>query len=817
LLAAGCLLGIASPAHAADCPWMNTAKSPEQRATELLKAMSIDDKITLVHQAQPVWAHYGVAGFVPGNPSLCIPDLSLNDAGQGVGDQKQLTVAFPSGIAQASSWDTALQKRFGQVLGSEAYRKGVNVQLAPDVNIARFPMNGRNSEAFGEDPYFAGQVGAAEIAGIQLNPVIATVKHYAANNHEVNRMTVSSDVDDRTLHEIYTPAFEAAVRQGHAGSVMCSYNRVNGVYACENQTLLNKILKGQFGFTGWVMSDWGGTHSTVAAANSGLDQEMDVAPGRYFGDALKTAVQSGQVPGSRLNDMVVRILRPMFQFGLFDHPLPPEPGASATNVETPEDIALARTISEEGTVLLKNDGPTLPLDQTGKRIAVIGPGAGLNGTQQSYNTGGSAHIPEFGNKADVVTPLQGMQQRASANGDTVLYADGSSTADAVAAATASDVAVVFANDGEAEGTDRKSLSLPGNQDALIQSVAQANPHTVVVLHTGGPMVMPWLSQVKGVVQAWYPGQEDGNAIAAVLFGDVDPSGKLPETFPKSEADLPTTTTQQYPGVNDANGVPHAKYSEGLKVGYRWYDAQHIEPLFPFGFGLSYTTFDLRRLSITAASGGVTGATVGFDVVNTGSRSGAEVPQLYVGAPAATGEPPKQLKGFTKVRLDAGESRHITLPLDSRSFAYWDSGVQDWRVAAGCYDVMLGRSSRDIVQHGLPRRRRAHSAPRGAADLPGHAQVHLQVAPRARGADRQGRGVRERQAQDAPPGTQPCQGHAEPPAPGQVRGEDRGDPEHRLDSDQHADVPRLQEEPPQDQAHAPPLRSPFLRGFCASSA
>ncbi|MEA2422694.1 MAG: beta-glucosidase, partial [Thermoleophilaceae bacterium] len=309
------------------CPWMDASKPTEQRIDELLAKMSIDDKIQMVHQPQPIWQHYGAAGYIPGNPALCIPDLVLNDAGQGVGDMETATTAFPSAIAQASSWDTALQRKFGKALGNEAWHKGINVQLAPDVNIARFPMNGRNSEAFGEDPYFAGQTAVAQIKGIQDNPVIATVKHYALNNHEVNRMTVSSDADQRTIHEIYTPAFEAAVKEGHTGSVMCSYNRIATVYACENSTMLNDILKTEFGFDGFVMSDWGGAHSTVPAALNGMDMEMDLAPGKYFGDALKTAVQAGQVPQARLDDMVRRILRPMFRQGIFEHPAAAQPAA----------------------------------------------------------------------------------------------------------------------------------------------------------------------------------------------------------------------------------------------------------------------------------------------------------------------------------------------------------------------------------------------------------------------------------------------------------------------------------------------------------
>src|SRR3954471_16610405 len=688
------------------CPWMDAKKSPNERSQMLVKAMSIDDEIAMVHQSAPIWSHYGAAGYVAGNPSLCIPDLVLNDAGQGVGDQEVQTTAFPSGIAQASSWDRPLQRQLGRAIGNEAWHKGINVQLAPDVNIARFPMNGRNSEAFGEDPYLAGQTGAAWIRGIQDNPVIADVKHYALNNHEVNRMTVSADADQRTIHEIYTPAFETAVKSGHVGSVMCSYNRINGPYACENGPMLNGILKNEFGFDGFVVSDWGGTHSTKPSALAGLDMEMGFEPGTYYTGPLKTAVQSGQVPKARLDDMVLRITRVMFRQGIFEHPTPAQPAAFGSNVETPEDVTLARKVSEAGTVLLKNSGNALPITGQNKRIAVIGQAANQTGAEQSYNTGGSAHIPEAGPHPHVVAPITGITQRASADGDLVTFSDGSSQADAVAAASAADIAVVFVGDGESEGVDRPDMTLsnakfctlagcnpygPGNQDDLIKSVAAANPNTVVVLTTGGPMQMPWLGQVRSVVQAWSPGQEEVNSIAALLFGDVNPSGKLPQTFPKSQADLPTKTQSQYPGVNDSKGIPHAAYSEGLKVGYRWYDSQGIEPLFPFGFGLSYTTFSLGGLHVKAAGGG---ANATFTVANTGSRAGAEVAQLYVGMPNDTGEPPKQLKGYSKGRLSPGQSQTVTLSLAERAFSYWGTG--GWTVATGCYRIMLGSSSRDIA-------------------------------------------------------------------------------------------------------------------------
>ncbi len=687
---------------------MNPKLSATERAHELVSAMTIDQKLAMLSQSQPVDAHYGAAGFVPAQPSLCIPDLVLNDAGQGVGDAQTNTTAFPAPIAQSSSWDPALQWRFGAALGWQAWHKGVNVQLAPGVEIDRVQLNGRNFEYMSEDPYLAAQGAVAEVRGIQSNPVIATVKHYVANSQETNRMTVSSDVDQRTLEELYTAPYEAAVKQGHAGSVMCSYNRIDGTYACENRDTLTTILKRQFGFTGFVMSDWGATHSTIAAANAGLDMEMDVKPGQYFTAPLKTAVQDGQVPTSRLNDMVTRIVRTMFAVGIFDHPAASEPAAAAANAQRPQDVALARSLSEAGTVLLKNQGQLLPLTGSAKRIAVIGPGAGPAGAQQFYNGAGSGHIPEFGAKSDGVTPLQGITQRALADGDVVTYADGSSPAAASVVAKTADVAIVFAGSQDSEGVDRSTLDLssgncsfvvctpqPVDQDSLISQVAAANPHTIVVLNTGGPVLMPWLNQIQGLFEAWYPGQQDGNAIAALLFGDADPSAKLPETFPASQSDLPTRTPQQYPGVNDAAGIPHATYSEGLLVGYRWYDAKHITPLFPFGFGLTYTTFAMRNLHLSAGRGRPAIANATFTVADTGPRLGAEIAQLYVADPRSAGEPPKQLKGFQKVLLRPGALTTVKLPIDFRSLAHWSDSAHRWKVGSGCYRVLVGDSSNNL--------------------------------------------------------------------------------------------------------------------------
>jgi beta-glucosidase len=709
-LTVAALIGAALPvvgggavAGAAGCSWMDASKPADQRAHELLAAMSLDDKIAELY-GRGDFNQYGTASYIPAVPALCIPEVQLNDAGAGVGDQQVNTTAFPAGIAQAASWDPALQEEFGRALGSEAWHKGINVQLAPGVNIARVPMNGRNFEYAGEDPYLSGQGAAAEILGIQQNPVIATVKHYALNSQETNRMSDSSDVDERTAQEVYLPAFETAVKQGHVGSVMCSYNRINSVYACENPTYLTDYLKKQFGFTGFVMSDWGGTHSTVPAANSGLDVEMNITSGTYFSAPLKAAVQAGQVSQQRLDDMVLRLLRPMFAVGLFDHAKVSFPQSNLAVADTPQDAQLALRIAENGAVLLKNSNRVLPLDGAGKRIAVIGLPAGPVGAENVYGGGGSSHIPEAG-YIPVESPLQAITQRALANGDLVTYADGTAVADAVAAASTADIAVVFAADAETEGADRANLSLSnqfcvlvactpsvGDPDALISAVAAANPNTVVVLNTGGPVVMPWLDQVRGVLEMWYPGQELGNATAALLFGDVNPSGKLPQTFPKSVADLPTRTAQQYPGVNDSNGVPHSRYSEGMLVGYRWYDAKNIAPLFPFGFGLSYTSFDLSGLSVTTTP---TGANVSFTVSDTGQRAGAEVAQVYVADPAAAGEPPKQLKGFRKVQLSPGGTSRLTVPLDQRAFSHWDVRSHSWQVTKGCYAILVGSSSRSV--------------------------------------------------------------------------------------------------------------------------
>jgi beta-glucosidase len=690
VISAAAVLSAGSSARAAtQCPWMSLTMTPTQRTAAVLAAMSTSDKLALFTGVDP-HAALGVAegplyvGYVPANPRLCIPALTLNDGPAGVADLMVGTTSFPAPIVQAATWDRKLQERFGHTLGLEAWQKGVNVLLAPNVNIARVPENGRNFEAFGEDPFLSGQTGAAEIAGIQQNSIIATVKHFAVNSQETNRYYVSSNVDERTLQELYLPPFETAVRQARVGAVMCAYGQLDATFNCQDEALLTTVLRQQFGFHGLVVSDWGATWSTVTSANAGLDLEMP--GGQYFGSALADAVANGTVSMQTIDAMARSILTPMFRLGLFDRPPPPLKDVSSADVSTQADQHVALRVAEEGTVLLKNSTGTLPLRPgPGATIAVIGAPAGF-GDIRPYTAGrGSAFV----SAATPVSPLQALTARAAKSSATVVSADGSDPAAAAALARQASVAIVFAYDQEQEGQDRPGLELPAGQDQLIEQVAQANPHTIVVLDTGGPVLMPWLDQVEAVVEAWYAGQRDGDAIAAILFGDANPGGRLPQTFPTSDASVPTSTVTQWPGADEAQD---ASFSEGLEVGYRWYDANHVEPLFPFGFGLSYTRFAYDHLHVKRTGKRIR---VSFTLRNTGSVKGSEVPQLYVDDPRAAGEPPKQLKGYQRVILRPHQSRLVTFALNARSFAYWDVTSAKWRVAPGLYRILVGASSRDI--------------------------------------------------------------------------------------------------------------------------
>jgi beta-glucosidase len=810
-------------AAAAGRPWLAAGQSPEQRAGELVARMTLDEKIAMVHGA-PNDPTCSGAGMVPANARLGIPALCLSDGPNGVGNGNTGVTAFPAAITTAAAWDTGLAGTYGTALGAEQAGKGHNVALAPTINILRTPLWGRAAETFTEDPYLNGQTALAEVRGIQSQHVIATPKHFVGNNQETGRLgvplggpAVDEAIPERALREIYYPGFLAATRQGGAGAAMCSYNQVNGQYACQNPDALGPLASRWDGFT---MSDWFfAVRDAVPAATAGTDLEMPL--GTHFGDPLRQAVQAGQVPMSTLDGMVRRILTSMFRVGLFDHPVTGTPAAA---VSSPAHRALAQRISEQGSVLLRNAGGVLPLSRV-HSLAVIGADAG-SGAQIAEGGSGAVNPSELSTPVDAITARAGSAVRVTyapgtlgtaplpaLGGDTLAPASGGghgllatyypsadltgtpvasrveSTVDftgspvpglpqvwsarwtgtltppvtgdyrfsltgggafrlwvggrqladlryadfagsaqpapvrlvagrpvqvrveystavsifggtlhlgwqppdpaqlaaAVAAARRSDVAVVFADDVTGEGSDRTSLALPGDQNRLIEAVARANPRTVVVLNTGGPVLMPWLSTVAGVVEAWYPGQEDGKAVAALLFGDTDPSGRLPVTFPAGERQGPASA---YPDLR----TDQESYAEGILVGYRWYDATGQRPLFPFGFGLSYTTFRYGQ-AVVDRSGST--AVVRVRVTNTGRRAGAEVVQLYVGSPAAAREAPKRLAGYRKLILQPGGSELVSLPVARSALATWSVTRHRWVVVPGTYQLLLGSSSRDI--------------------------------------------------------------------------------------------------------------------------
>jgi beta-glucosidase len=661
--------------------WMNKSLSAGRRADLLIGAMTLKDKVALVHGvSRKTHSFRGYVGYVPANPRLHIPALKLADGRAGVGNGAKGVTLLPAPIAAASSWDPSLLETYGRIIGKEQWGKGTNVELGPTIDVVRVPEWGRTFETYGEDPYLNGRMAVAEIKGIQSQGPIANANMYLTMQQETDRFHIDSVVDERTLQEIYLPPFRAAVSSG-VGSVMCAYIKTNGVYSCENPNVLNGLLKTQLGFPGWVMSDWGGTHSTAASARGGLDQEMPDS--RYYGQALETAVQRGQVSMATLDGHVRRILVTMFEHGLFDKP---QPDNWDSYVRTPEHAAFSRKVAEQGTVLLKNEDNALPLSHVSS-IAVIGVDGGA---KPEIEGGGSSHVVA----PYVISPLEGIRKRAGA-AIKVTYSDGKDPAVAAGVAKAASVAIVFASTMEGEGHDRPNLELPGKQDDLIKAVAAANPETIVVLNTGGPVLMPWVDEVRGVIEAWYPGQEDGNAIAAILFGDVNPAGKLPLTFPLTADKIPTSTPQQWPGVNGKS-----IYSEKLNIGYRWYDATGNRPLFPFGYGLSYTTFRLNHLAITPISldngRGTIHGTV--EVTNTGTRAGAEVVEAYVSQPSASGEPPRQLCAFARVFLKPGETARVRLTMGRRSLSFYDASAHRWTLAAGTYRVLVGTSSSSLPLH-----------------------------------------------------------------------------------------------------------------------
>jgi beta-glucosidase len=672
------LFGLVAPTGASAS---SQAQTPTARAQAIVAQMTLDEKILEVH---------GVGGtspnlrIVPAIPHLGIPAFVVTNGSAGVSygtiSPRAPATALPAPLALAASWDTSLANDYGSVIGNEAKILGNDMVEGPDMNLARVPQNGRTFENLGEDPLLAGTIAANEIQGIQSQGEIAEAKHFVGNEQETDRQTSNSVIDQRTLRELYLVPFEMSVKQGGVDAVMCSYPEVNGQWACDNATLMNLILKGNWNFQGFVSSDFGAAHNTLDAALGGLDLEM--ASGTYFGSALKADVLNGKVPMSVLNDKLVRRFSVMMQLGLWDHP--PVAQSAIPSAVGSADGVTARNIGEASSVLLKNSSNLLPLSASKVHsIALIGQTAWA-GVAKTGGGGTAGVHPIYS-----VTPLAGLQkQDPSAK---ITYNDGSNLTSAAAAAKAADVAIVMVGDARKEGSDFP-ISLSGNQDAMVSAVAAANKNTIVVVKSGSVILMPWVNQVSSILEAWYPGEEDGNVVASILFGLTNPSGKLPITFPKSVADLPASTPAQYPGVN-----LQVHYSEGLDMGYRFYDAHNVTPLFPFGFGLSYTTYKYSNLKITAGSGNT--ATVTFDITNTGSRSGSEIAELYVNMPAAAGEPPRQLKGFQKIALAAGATGHASIALNARSFQYWDVSTNAWAITPGTYQIQVGASSRNILLQG----------------------------------------------------------------------------------------------------------------------
>jgi beta-glucosidase len=639
------------------------------------------------------------AGYVPGIPRLGVPALLMSDAGLGVTNPGfrpgDTATALPAGLALAASFNPSLAGAAGEVIGREARSRGFNVQLAGAMNLARDPRNGRNFEYHSEDPLLTATMAAESIEGIQRHGVISTVKHYSLNCNETNRHFLDAVIDPDAHRESDLLAFELAIERSQPGAVMTAYNKINGDYAAANTVLINDVLKGAWGYRGWVMSDWGATPSWQCAL-SGLDQECGAQidallwQAESFGAPLRDAYADGRLTKERLSDMVCRILRSMFAVGADNVDRAPPPDLAAHN-----EIAL--NIARQGTVLMTNRG-MLPLASESKvRIAVIG-GYAHVGVPAGY---GSSTVVPPGGYAGVV-PLGGTGLEAGLRNLYLLppspleelrkqlphaqieFDAGISSAEAVRAACSADLAIVFAVRAEGEGFDIADLSLPWGQDELITAVSAANPNTVVVLQTGNPVSMPWRDSVNAIVQAWFPGQAGARAIAEVLTGKVNPSGRLPMTFP---VDLAQTPRPQLPGAGEPWGTPTTiEYVEGADVGYRWFATRGHEPMFAFGHGLSYTRFDYRDLVVS----GEETLRASFSIVNVGDRAGADVAQLYV--TAAAGAPCLRLLGFARVELEPGATCRVSVEADPRLLARYDGSAKGWRIRPGAYTAAVGTSA-----------------------------------------------------------------------------------------------------------------------------
>ncbi len=702
-------------AQNANQPWMNSSLAPEERADLVLKQMTLDEKVALLHgngmQHAPQWQmpltylSNGGAGYVEGVKRLGIPPIFISDAAYGVRDSGangRYSTALPSNLAAASSWDPQSACEYGALIGRELRAQGLNMTLGGGVNLTREPRNGRTFEYAGEDPLLAGTLVGNLMKCEQAQHVIGDIKHFAINDQETGRNIVNAIISKRAMQESDLLAFHIGINIANPGAVMCSYNRINGDYACENTYTLHDVLKKDWGYKGFVISDWGGTHSTEKASAAGLDQEQPMA--EYFGPELIQAVKAGKVPMAEIDDHARRVLYAEFLSGIVDNPI--EKGV----VDVRGGLDIAQHLEEKSIVLLKNENSILPLNAAKTRsIAVIGGHADVG----MISGGGSAQVDPPGGNAIAppgkgathwqdhiwfpTSPLKALQ--AKLPNAKIEFNSGQDPAAAAALAKNADVAIVFVYQWESEGVDLTTLSLPDNQDALIEQVAAANPHTIVVLETGTAVTMPWLGKVSGVVEAWYAGSSGHIALANVLVGEVNPTGKLAMTFPKSDADLPhpvippLSAEDEGQGTGAVNDRAHVEskysvhYDEGAKVGYKWYESEHKEPLFPFGFGLSYTTYAYSNLKTNNAQ-----RTVSFTVKNTGKRAGTEIAQVYATLPEAAAEPFKRLVGWQRIELAPGESKTVTVAVDPRVMSIFDEQTNAWSLLPGSYKIFAGPSS-----------------------------------------------------------------------------------------------------------------------------
>ncbi len=712
------MLGAQEPAY------LDATKSIDERVADLLLRLTVEEKVGMVH-AKSTFAVEGV-------PRLGIPELWMDDGPMGVREEvgegfrnlnrgDDFATAMPATIGLAATFNTDLATAYGTVVGQEANQRHKNIMLGPSLNIQRTPLCGRNFEYMGEDPFLTSRIAVHYIQGEQSQGVASCAKHFAANNQEYQRGSINVEMDERTLREVYLPAFRACAQEAGVLSIMGAYNLFRGQHCCENDYLLNKVLKGEWGFKGLVMSDWGGVHSTSLAAMNGMDMEMGTRPpytNNYLAGPFLEGLKSGKYPMGLLDDKVRRHLYVMFKLNMIHAP-DAAPGDSENKgvLSTKAHQGIARRVAEESIVLLKNQD-LLPLNPANlKTIAVIG----VNAVTKFAGGGGAANI-----KAPYeITALEGISNRAG-GGVKIIYAPGYTPptgrgrrdrgdavplvtaassnliTEAVAVAKSADVVIYVGglnhNGGyDTEGTDRRDLKRPGAQDELLENIVRANPKTAVVFMGGGAVEMgPWLSRVPALLYAWYPGLEGGNALARVVFGDVNPSGKLPCTFPKRLADSPAHALNAYPGTNGT-----VSYAEGLLVGYRWFDTMRIEPLFPFGYGLSYTKFKYSGLKLRPGKNPKgPGVTIEFEVANIGEREGAEVAQIYVEEiDPRVSRPLKELKGFAKVSLKPGQRQRVSVRLDQGAFAFYDPERKGWVAEKGEFKILVGSSSQDISLRG----------------------------------------------------------------------------------------------------------------------